>query len=195
MVPASVDQSCCYGDYELTLSANQARFEASSYLYDPHLNAESYYSLNDREILTAAYVYGAKLSPDGSLLFQPSTNGIDILDGRLGNLLNRIVLPMALSPNSDALATDGKDNILAAITGANGDGVAIVDLTSIREPGPLPYLNKLSSGAKGSISQAHDRLNVRAVRLPAAPRGVQHVTKPVSPGSGMRGPLNPPDQR
>jgi hypothetical protein len=36
-VPASLDQTCCYGDYELALSANQARFEASGYFYDSNL--------------------------------------------------------------------------------------------------------------------------------------------------------------
>jgi hypothetical protein len=52
------------------------------------LEAESYYALNDREILNISDVYGAKFSPDGRLLFQPSTNGIDVFDGILGNLLN-----------------------------------------------------------------------------------------------------------
>jgi hypothetical protein len=92
-------------------------------------------------------VYGAKLSPDGSLLFQPSTNGIDVLDGRLGNLLQRVSLAVSLSSNYDALVSDGKDNIPIAITGASGDGVALVDLTSIKRPPPLPYTNRVSSGA------------------------------------------------
>jgi hypothetical protein len=70
LFPATVDQTCCYGDYELTLSANQAQFVATSYLYDFNLNGESYYALNDREVMNIAYVYGAKLSADGNLLFQ-----------------------------------------------------------------------------------------------------------------------------
>jgi hypothetical protein len=49
-------------------------------------------------------------------------------------------LPLALARNYDALVGDGKDNVLIAITGANGDGVAIVDLSSLSEPSPLPYL-------------------------------------------------------
>jgi WD40 repeat protein len=136
---ASVDTGCCYGNYELSLSANQTQFEASGYLYDSNLNSLSFLSLNDREILTAQYVYGNKLSPDGTLLFQPAVDSIDIFDGRLGNLLQRVSLPFALSQNYDALVSDGKDNVLIAITGVSGDGVAVVDLSSVAEPGPLPF--------------------------------------------------------
>lgn len=85
--PPTLDPDCCYGNYDLTLSGNQEQFEATSYLYSSSLEAESYYALNDREVLNIEYVYGAKLSAEGALLFQPNTNGIDVLDGRLGNLL------------------------------------------------------------------------------------------------------------
>jgi len=139
LVGASLDPVCCYGDYDLALSADQSTFVATSFLYDYNLHADSYYALNDREILNIGYVYGAKLSPDGALLFQPSSSGIDVLDGRLGNLLNRIALPVPLSENYDALVSDGTDNVLVAITGINGDGIAVVDLGSIQEPPPLPY--------------------------------------------------------
>lgn len=128
-----------YGDYDLTLSSDNSRLEAASYLFDPEVNGESYLVLNDREEGYLAYVYGTKLSPDGSLLFQPSTNGIDVFDGRLGTLRTRISLPIPLSQNYDALVSDGKDNVLIAITGQNGTGIAIVDLSSLSEPSPLSY--------------------------------------------------------
>ncbi len=138
LFPASVDVGCCYGDYELSLASNQTRVTASSYFYDLSLNPQSYYALNDREILNISDVYGAKFSPDGRLLFQPTNIGIDIFDGDLGNLVNRISLPVTLSSNDDALVSDGSDNVLLAITGT-GDGIAIVDLTSISEPPLLLY--------------------------------------------------------
>jgi len=140
----SIGPGCCYGDYDLALSKNQTRFEATGYLFDSDLNGESSYALNDREVQDISYVYGAKLSPDGSLLFQPSTNGIDVFDGKLGTLRNRIAVPFALSANYDALVEDGKDNVLVAITGTNGNGVAVLDLTSISEPPPLPYAPALA---------------------------------------------------
>jgi DNA-binding beta-propeller fold protein YncE len=124
---------CCYGNYELALSSDQTQLTATFYIYDSSLNGESYYALNDREILNILYVYGAKVSPDGRLIFQPSTNGIDALDGNLGNLRNRISLPIALSPDFDALVDDGTDDVLIAITGT-GNGIAIVDLTAVPDP-------------------------------------------------------------
>jgi len=130
---ATINQGCCYGDYELTLASNQTQLSASSYLYDTDLNGQSYYSLNDREILNTTYVYGAKFSPDGRLLFQPTIKGVDLLDGRVGNLLERISLPVSLSPQFDALVSDGKDNILVALL-SNGSGIMVIDLTSIVEP-------------------------------------------------------------
>ncbi len=184
-VPASLDAGCCYGDYELTLSATEDGFEASGFLFDYSLDGESYIALNNREVMNIAYVYGAKLSADGSLLFQPTTHGIDVSDGRLGNLLNRIALPVSLSPNYDALVADGKDNALIAITG-NGDGIAIVDLTSIQEPPPLTYATNLGSKtdrvASGRLLRPHSsmesRPDERAIRFASSGRRVPHVTKP-----------------
>lgn len=176
--PSSANVGCCYGDYELALAANQKQFAASSYFYDFDLDAESYVALNNREAMSITYVYGAKLSSDGNLLFQPSTNGIDVLDGHVGHLIHRISLPVAMSSNYDALAVDGKDNILIAITG-EGDGIAIVDLSSVAEPNTpayrryvprFPHQNHATDTTRGS------RSNTLAIR--SAPR-VAHVTKPL----------------
>lgn len=133
------EPGCCYGDYDLALSSDQSRLAATGYFYDSSLNAESYEVPNIRESMNISYLYGEKLSPDGRLLFQPTNIGIDVLDGKLGNLLDRIALPVALSPNYDDLVSDGKDNDLIAITGASGDGIAEIDLTSVTSPAPLPY--------------------------------------------------------
>jgi WD40 repeat protein len=136
---ASVGQGCCYGDYDLALAHNQLQLEASSYLLDSDLNGEAPFVLNDREALSISYVYGVKFSPDGSLLFQPATQGIDVYDGRLGALRSRIELPVLLSTGYDSLVSDGQDDVLIAITGANSDAIAVADLSSVAEPPPLPY--------------------------------------------------------
>lgn len=153
--PATEDPSCCYGNYELALSSNQTQFTATNYIYDSDLNNESYYALNDREVLDIAYVYGTKLSPDGRLLFQPSANGIDVFDGNIGNLRERISLPFALSTNYDALVSDGEDNALVAITGTNGNGVAVVDLTSLPEASTSIYDSKSRINANRLLSDRH----------------------------------------
>jgi WD40 repeat protein len=139
MFNAAVGQGCCYGDYDLSLAANQIQLEASSYLYDSDLNGAAPFAFNDREILGISYLYGTKFSPDGSLLFQPATQGVDVIDGRIGRLRARIAFSTSLSPSYDALVSDGKDNIIIAITGTTGGGVAVLDLSPLQEPVPLPY--------------------------------------------------------
>lgn len=185
LVHANIYVECCYlgyGNYDLALSNNQAQFEGTGYFYDFNLNAESFYTLNNREILNIAYVYGAKLGPDGRLFFQPSTNGIDVFDGNLGDLLDRISLPFALSPNYDALVVDGTDDVLVAITGS-GDGIAIVDLTSISEPPLLPY-DRNRSRRTPRISGRPDQPEKPSVH-PSQPlqpsHVVPHVTRPILP--------------
>jgi len=148
----TVGQGCCYGNYELSLSPNQTRLTATNYIYDSDMNGESYYTVNDREY-DVLYVYGAKLSPDGGLLFQPSANGTDIYDARLGMLRHRVALPYPLSPNYDALVQNDKDNTLLAIIGNNGDGIAILDFNSMAEPSPLPYNVKSSTQPRTSRPQ------------------------------------------
>lgn len=188
LVEALDGDTCCYGNYELALSSNQTQFTATSYIYDTDLNGESYYALNDREILNIGYVYGAKLSADGRLLFQPSTNGIDVLDGNLGNLRNRISLPVPLSPNYDALVDDGTDTVLVAITGT-GNGIGVVDLTSVPEPPLLPYQSKVASrthrlaelGNWWHVASSVGRHSDQQNRPAAQHRIVPHVTRTIVP--------------
>jgi hypothetical protein len=168
---ASIDPNCCYGDWDLTLSANQTTLEASSYLYDRDLNASAYLTLNDRE-WTDADVYGTKLSPDGALLFQPTTNGIDVYDARVGTFRTRIALPVSLSQNFDALVSDGKDNILIAITGQTGTGIAIVDLSSLPEPPPLAYPSDANLGGRTAPAPRFARAS--ALRLRS--QSISHIT-------------------
>jgi hypothetical protein len=171
----SVGQGCCYGDYDLTLAPNQTRFEASSYLFDADLNGEAAFALNDREILDASYVYGTKLSPDGSLLFQPSTQGMDIYDGRVGPLRSRVAFSIPLSTNYDALVSDGKDNVLIAITGTSGNGVAVVDLGSIPEPAPLAYAITASTSLNDMSIRKSNRFNTTPSTRPNTQGGASHA--------------------
>jgi WD40 repeat protein len=180
---ASSEQGCCSGNYEMTLAANQTSFSATGYLYDSDLNAAAFQAMNDRESLDVTDVYGIKLSPDGSLLYQPTTNRLDIFDGQVGNLLHRIALPFALSANDDALVSDGKDNVLIAITGAAGDGIAVLDLSSIAEPSPLPYAISSNadprSGTRRLLGQSSAQTRSSRPNTPASgARPVSHAMRP-----------------
>src|SRR5260370_5997803 len=129
-----------HGDYELALAGNGSWMTAGDYLMDTSLNGEPLVSLNEREIWNEKAVYGEKLSTDGTLLFRPFTDALDVIDGRTGPPRARMPLPVTLSPNYDALVADGKSSVLIAITGQNGDGIAVIDLSSLPVPPPLPYL-------------------------------------------------------
>jgi hypothetical protein len=120
-------------DYELALSSNQTWMSSADYLMDTNLNPESFLVYIDHDVWNQFFVYGEKLSADGNLLFSPLSNAIDVIDGRMGTMRTRVALPFALSPNYDALVSDGRDNVLVAITGQNGDGIAVIDLTSLPE--------------------------------------------------------------
>jgi hypothetical protein len=178
---ATAEPGCCYGDYDLTLAPNQTQFEATGYLYDSNLNGESSFAVNDREIADIQYVYGAKFSPDGSLLFQPAAQGIDVYDGRVGQLLSRITLPIALSPNYDALVSDGRDSVLIAITGASGNGIAVIDLSSLPEPPPLSYAATAAEKERRNLTRAGQQRTGRGMNSSARGslsqnRAIPHIT-------------------
>ena len=127
------------GDYELAVAGNQVQMTAASFLLDTSQNAEGFVSLNDRESENAIPVLGEKLSTDGTLLFRPMTNGVDVFDARTGTFRHRIPLSISLSPMYDALVANGKSNVLIAITGATGNGIAILDLRSLPMAPSLPF--------------------------------------------------------
>jgi hypothetical protein len=182
MITSAAGPGCCYGDYDLTLAPNQVQLEATSFFLDSDLNGAAPFALNDREVLDTSYVYGTKFSPDGSLLFQPSVQGIDIYDGRVGTLRSRVALRVYLSTNYDAFVSDGTSNVLIAITGTSGDGIAVVDLSSIQEPVPLPYAAKATVASRALKMQSEHYSNhkasapAHAMRSGARPRVVSHVT-------------------
>ena len=168
-------------DYELTLSSNQTWMSATEYTMDTDLNLQSYVVYVDRDTWNLSAVYGEKLSPDGNLLFSPLANAIDVIDGHAGNFLERVALPVPLSPNYDALVSDGKDNILLAITGNTGNGIAVIDLSSIAEPLSAQVAQRQaaqsfsrSRGTKSSAANLLSRLTEtksRSFRSPSARPG------------------------
>jgi DNA-binding beta-propeller fold protein YncE len=174
------------GDYEMTLSSNGTWMSASEFLTDTNLNPESYVAYAEREIWNVSAVFGEKSSPDGSLLFSPLLNALDVIDGKRGVLLSRVSLPVTLSANYDALVADGQDNILIAITGRTGTGIAVIDLTSVPEPPPLPYAHiapadRMAIFTGRKMTSAPEQSHVFAKKLEATrssgqPMPMRHVT-------------------
>jgi len=155
VLPAQNGSYIGQDDYELVLGANQTRLFAAGSLTDSNLNTIGIQALNIAESLDANYVYGAALSADGSLLFQPGAQAIDVFDGNTGAFRGRISLPVTLSPNYRALVSNNRDSRLVAITGDTGNGIAVIDLNSLPEPEPPAYLSQVAAPIRqAGVSQA-----------------------------------------
>lgn len=72
--------------------------------------------------------YGMKWYPTGSLIFQPLTQQIDVIDGNTGLLRDRVSLPVTVANAFDALVVDTSDNALFMIT---SDGIAELSLSAL----------------------------------------------------------------
>jgi hypothetical protein len=160
---ADAPPCCGFGLMDMALSSNNTQFSAATFTYDADLNGESTPALNDREILNVQYFFGMKYSTDASMLFQPSTLGIDVYDSHLGVLRDRVALPFAFAGTYDNLVSNGKDNVPIGITGANSNQIVIIDLSSLPEPNPLPFA--LSTGRKNPVfvrQNTHAAIPLRA---------------------------------
>jgi|HubBroStandDraft_1064217.scaffolds.fasta_scaffold01336_4 WD40 repeat protein len=115
------------GNNELALSADGSTLVTNGFFADANLNATGLQVYTDRETWLPVATIGQKLDMDGSVLFQPLTNGIDVVDVQTGRLVNRIQLSVQLPTVHDSLVVDGTDDIVVAITTT---GVAAIDLTS-----------------------------------------------------------------
>jgi hypothetical protein len=134
------------GGFEIDISPTQTRLFANTFLFDTNFNSIGLQELNVPESIDANYLYGGAFSASGSLFFQPGTNAIDVFDGVTGAFRARVALPLPLSPNFRALVSNAKDNRIIAITGT-GDGIAVIDLSSLPEPAPVTWLSAIAAPA------------------------------------------------
>jgi streptogramin lyase len=119
------------GNEDAAISADGSVVLTSSLLTDSGLNVSGDLAYVDRDVWLPVAVYGQKLNSDGSLAFQPLTNGIDVLDGVTGLLQYRVALPIQTPNVYDALAIDDKDGLLFVLT---ANGIAQVNLVSLPPP-------------------------------------------------------------
>jgi WD40 repeat protein len=113
---------------ELAISRDGSALLTSNFLTDSNLNALTQVAYVDRDVWLPLAVFGEKLNSNGSLLFQPLTNGIDVIDGTTGLLKYRVALPLQVANVYDALAVDDVDGLLFAITPT---GISQVNLSSL----------------------------------------------------------------
>jgi len=131
------------GAADLTLSGDGTTLVVSGFITDADLSPFALVTYVDRDIWVPYGVFGQKLSIDGRLVFQPFSggiNGIDLIDGATGMLLNRVVFAPAIASAFDALVIDPNDNLLFVIT---AEGISQLDLGSL--PAMPPASQRLST--------------------------------------------------
>jgi hypothetical protein len=167
----SDDQDIGQESEELVLGVNQTTLFANGLILDSNLNTLGLQTLDVAESVDADYVYGAAMSTDGSLVFEPGSQFIDVLDGRTGSFRARVSLPVQLSPNFRALVSDGRDSVLVAITGETGNGIAVINFNSLPEPQAVSYFsaeaNRSLAAARVQALRSAEPLSTLA--LPAFP--------------------------
>jgi len=129
-----------YSDMDLAVSADGSTVDNGGIFADPSLNPEMETDYVDWETWFPSAVIGQKLNQDGSVLFQPLTDGIDLMARNTGHLLYRVQIPVSPADVYDSLVVaEGKDT-LAVITSG---GVSLVDLSSLPIPtqDTLPFMD------------------------------------------------------
>ena len=116
------------GSVEMAISGDGSALATANFVTDASLNALTQVGYVDRDVWLPLAVYGQKLNSNGSVLFQPLTNGIDVIDGTTGLLKSRVALPLQVANVYDALVVDDTDGLLFMITPT---GIAQVNLSSL----------------------------------------------------------------
>jgi IPT/TIG domain len=111
---------------DLAVSGDGSTVVVAGEFADSFLNPQAEAAYIDWETWFPSAVAGQKLNQDGSVLFQPLGDGIDMIARSSGRLLYRIQLPVPPANNWDALVVAAGQNSLAVITTA---GISFVDLS------------------------------------------------------------------
>jgi len=116
------------GFQDLAISGDGGTLDVAGQFADSSLNAQADTCYIDWETWFPSGTLGQKLNQDGSILFQPLTDGVDMIARNTGRLLYRIQIPVTIPDIYDALVVaNGQNNV--AIISANA--VSFVDLSSL----------------------------------------------------------------
>jgi hypothetical protein len=164
------------GNADMALSGDGTTLLTEDLLTDANLNIEGDITYVDRDVWLPLAVYGQKLNANGSIVFQPLTDGIDVHDAATGLLTYRVELPIQIANAYDALVIDSTDGLLFVITTS---GISEISLSSLPTPafkhprilparglrsgnnGTVAPANALYKGGKGSFDRPHLRHSTR----------------------------------
>jgi hypothetical protein len=124
------------GNQDVAISEDGSTLTINGFIADKNANPINVTAYVDWETWLPSAVLGQKLSPDGSLLYQPLTDGIDVISRNSGRLLFRVQVPGAVSGTYDALFTTESASTLGVITTM---GVSFLDLSSLPLPTATPF--------------------------------------------------------
>jgi hypothetical protein len=116
------------GSNDLAVSGDGATIDVGGELADSSLNGQLQVAYIDWETWFPFGALGQKLNQDGSILFQPLSDGIDMIAGNTGRLLYRIQIPVVPASIYDPLLVGQGQNTLAVISDT---AVSFVDLGTL----------------------------------------------------------------
>jgi hypothetical protein len=145
----------------LAISGDGGTLELDTQFTDDSLNVENETAYLDWEEWYATAVTPLKLNQDGSILFQPLTDGIDLISRNSGRLLYRIQIPQTPAAVYDPLVMAEGTNKVLVITAA---GVSLVDLSSLpiqasnSQPFSTATRSRLVTPANSNATRASARI-------------------------------------
>ena len=116
------------GFQDLAVSGDGATLDVAGQFTDASLNAQADACYIDWETWFPSGTLGQKLNQDGSILFQPLTDGIDMIARNTGRLLYRIQIPVTIPDIYDVLVIANGQNTVAIIS---ANAVSFADLSSL----------------------------------------------------------------
>lgn len=139
---SSTAGSASGGFPDLAVSGDGSTVDIDDYLTDLSLGPETTPTYVDWETWFPTATTGQKLNQDGSIMFQPLTDGLDLIARNTGRLLYRVQIPGTTAAVYDSLVVGLGRNNLAVITTA---GVSFVDLSTLSIPtgDSQPFLDRV----------------------------------------------------
>jgi len=158
---------------DLAISGDGSTVDIDGYLTDPSLNPETIPVYIDWETWLPFGTLGQKLNQDGSIMFQPLTDGLDLIARNTGRLLYRVQIPVTTASVYDSLVVSPQDSVAIITT----TGISFVDLSTLPiSPGnSQPFMTATDSkdlvvhGQPGSQPARHT-LSDHSTYLSARPR-------------------------
>ncbi len=158
---------------DLAVSADGGTVDINGFMTDSMLNPETETAYIDWETWLPTAALGQKLNHDGSILFQPLTDGIDLVARNTGRLLYRIQIPVTPANVYDSLVIGKGQNTLAVISPT---GVSFVDLSSL--PIAAKYAQSFAKAAHSRAGSAAFMPNNSPIKHTASNRSMHLNSRP-----------------